>query len=226
MKIEEEQKKFCTVIIPALNEELTIKNCVTTFKKHPSVKKVIVVANACNDKTAIIAKQAGAIVVQTKVAGKGLAIMSGIKKVDTEIVILCDGDLKNPSKKIIDKLLCGYSSNITLVKGKFDRNKHPGPITDILVKPILQSFCHPAKKLQQPLSGMIAVKNSFLKTLKLPKDFGVDLFIVLMAFKQNKKVIEVELPQIKHKKRDWSHYEIMAKEILNVLKFFGLKFEE
>lgn len=220
------EKKMCTVIIPALNEELTIKNCVTIFKNHPLVKEVIVVANACNDNTAIIAKRAGAIVIQTKTAGKGLAIMSGIKKANTEIIILCDGDLKNPSKKIIDKLLYGYYQGATLVKGKFDRNKHPGPITDILIKPILKSFCHPARKLQQPLSGMIAVKTSFIKTLKLPKDFGVDLFIVLMAFKQNKKVVEVELPKIKHKRRDWFHYEIMAKEILNVLKFFGLKFEE
>ncbi|MDD3301800.1 MAG: glycosyltransferase [Patescibacteria group bacterium] len=226
MKIEEKQKKLCTVIIPALNEELTIKNCVTTFKKHPLVKKVIVVANACNDKTAIIARNAGATVVQTKTAGKGFAIMSGIKKSDTEIIILCDGDLKNPSKKIIDKLLCGYSSDIALVKGRFNRDKHHGPITDILIKPILQSFNHPAKKLQQPLSGMIAVEASFIKSLKLPKDFGIDLFIVLMAFKQNKKVVEVEIPNIKHRQRDWSHYEIMAKEVLNVLKFFGLKFEK
>lgn len=159
MKIEEEQKKFCTVIIPALNEELTIKNCVTTFKKHPSVKKVIVVANACNDKTAIIAKQAGAIVVQTKVAGKGLAIMSGIKKVDTEIVILCDGDLKNPSKKIIDKLLCGYSSNITL-------DKHPDhQATNKIARAFLRKEPQ-TKDMQYCFWGKDKRKNKIIKLNK------------------------------------------------------------
>jgi glycosyltransferase involved in cell wall biosynthesis len=41
----------CSVIIPAHQEESTIKNCCLRFAEHVSVSEVIVVANACNDMT-------------------------------------------------------------------------------------------------------------------------------------------------------------------------------
>lgn len=215
----------CTVLIPALNEEKTIGNCVNIFKKHKLVENVIVIANACDDKTAVIAKLSGAEVIEINKAGKGNAIMVGVKNVKTGIVILCDGDLKNPSEEIIDNLLGGFSRDVVMVKGRFNRSKQPGPVTDMLVKPILELFNHPASSLQQPLSGMVAIKTEFLKQLVLPNDFGVDLFIVLMACQRKKKIVEADLPLIDHRQRDWSHYEKMAREVINVLLFFGLKLE-
>lgn len=219
------KKQKCTVLIPAQNESKTIEKCICKFLNLANVLEVIVVANNCDDDTAKVAMAAGAKVIKTKRSGKGNAISIGIKAVKTKITIICDGDLKNPKEEIIIKLLSACSKNTTIVKGYFDRSKHPGPVTDMLVKPILQSFNHPASKLKQPLSGMIAVKTKFLRKIKLPKDFGIDLFIVLMAYKQKLTVTETSLPTIKHRQREWSHYKKMSKQIMGVFKTFGLKFD-
>lgn len=219
-------KKKCTILIPAHNESLTIEKCIKTFKNEKNVEEVIVVANNCNDKTAKIARLAGASVIETKKIGKGNAISIGVKKIKTEITILFDGDIKNPKQNMIKNMLSKFTNNTTLVKSFFDRSKHPGPVTDILVKPILLTFNHPAKKLKQPLSGILAIKTDFLKKLKIPKDFGVDLFIILSAYDKKKKIKEIKLPKVKHSYREWDHYKKMSIQVLNVLKQFGLNYKK
>jgi glycosyltransferase involved in cell wall biosynthesis len=61
----------CSVIIPAHQEESTIKNCCLRFAEHVSVSEVIVVANACNDMTSQEAQAGKAVVIQTPYKGKG-----------------------------------------------------------------------------------------------------------------------------------------------------------
>ena len=52
-----------TVALTAYNDESSIGLAVADFKKHPRVKRVIVVDNNSKDRTSAIAREAGAIVV-------------------------------------------------------------------------------------------------------------------------------------------------------------------
>jgi len=61
-----------TVIIPALNEELTIAKVIHFCHAHPLVNEIIVVDDKSEDNTATSAKDAGARVITSEVRGKGI----------------------------------------------------------------------------------------------------------------------------------------------------------
>lgn len=215
--------KGCSLLLPAHNEVDTIGNCCRVMKSNPDVAQIIVVANDCSDDTAKIATREGVLVVETQIKGKGHAIKIGLREVTQAITVVCDADLSNPSSLIVTRLIEPFQlDRIGLVKGGFDREDHPGPVTDILVKPVLKQSGHPASQISQPLSGMIAAKTDFLRSISFPDDFGVDLAILLSAYSSGWQVAEVELPRLVHRDRPWTHYKMMAEEVAKVMCFFDL----
>jgi hypothetical protein len=81
------------VVIPALNEAPTIGDVIKTFKQGDNVGNVIVVNDLSTDRTSIIARKAGAIVVKGPGKGKGEALRRGLREVTTPRVIFADADL-------------------------------------------------------------------------------------------------------------------------------------
>lgn len=213
----------CSIVIPAHNEEQTIRECCLQLAADDRVSEVIVVANACTDATIAKAREGKATVIETDHKGKGNAIKVGIALAREEVILLFDGDIQNPSNIYTSRLLAGMTSpDICLVKGTFDRSDQPGPVTDILVKPSLRAANHPASRINQPLSGMVAVRRSFALGIDIPDDFGVEIAMLLEAYKTPMRVVEVFLPKIAHSKRPWEHYVAMAHEIAETLKRYGI----
>jgi glycosyltransferase involved in cell wall biosynthesis len=70
---------IASVVIPAHDEQAVIARCLRalTSGTRPGELDVIVVANACRDDTAEVARAAGVKVVETPVAGKALALDLG-----------------------------------------------------------------------------------------------------------------------------------------------------
>ena len=70
-----------TIIVPTLNEELSIGSVIENFSKQTHVKSIIVIDNNSSDKTVEIAKKAGATVI-TKNENKGYShsLVLGLKE--------------------------------------------------------------------------------------------------------------------------------------------------
>jgi len=87
-------KPFVVVAIPAFNEEIAIGSVVLRSLKYAD--KVIVVNDGSKDRTAEIAKMAGADVIEHTInGGKGAAIKDAFdyaKFVNADILVLIDGD--------------------------------------------------------------------------------------------------------------------------------------
>jgi glycosyltransferase involved in cell wall biosynthesis len=70
---------------------------VQDFRAHPLVKRVIVISNNSHDRTMELAEQAGAIVFNEPRQGYGAcvhrALHEALKFEDTELTVLCEGDL-------------------------------------------------------------------------------------------------------------------------------------
>ncbi len=109
-----EGKSVCT-IIPAYNEEATIREVVEDFLRHPLVDQVLVVDNNCRDRTAEIAGDAGARVVREEVPGYGRALLTGMRASESEILVLTEADGSFKARDI-DKLLV-YLKDAALVVG-------------------------------------------------------------------------------------------------------------
>ncbi len=86
-----------TVVLTAYNDELSIRESVEDFRTHPLVKRVIVVDNNSRDRTSEVATAAGAIVVLEKQPGYGQcvfrALQEGLAQSDTDLTLLCEGDM-------------------------------------------------------------------------------------------------------------------------------------
>jgi glycosyltransferase involved in cell wall biosynthesis len=108
-----------TVVLTAYNDELSIKDAVIDFLEHPLVKRVIVVSNNSKDRTIQYAEEAGAIVFNEEKQGYGAcvyrALSEGVKFDDTEITLLCEGDMTFKAYDI-DKFMA-YLPHADIVSG-------------------------------------------------------------------------------------------------------------
>jgi glycosyltransferase involved in cell wall biosynthesis len=85
--------------IPCFNTARTIADVVTKTLKH--VDEVIVVDDGSNDKTAEIARAAGAMVIShDKNLGKGAAMKTAAKSAECDILVFIDGDAQHNPEEI------------------------------------------------------------------------------------------------------------------------------
>ena len=99
-----------SVIIPAFNEEASIGKVIADIPKA-GVREIIVVDNGCLDRTAEVARAAGAQVIREERKGYGSACLAGIAALNApEIVVFLDGDYSDfPSEMplLIQPILAG-----------------------------------------------------------------------------------------------------------------------
>lgn len=83
-------------IIPAYNEEKTIAKVIRTLRRVDSIDEVIVISDGSTDRTAIVAKAAGAtkVIALKKNKGKGEAMHCGAVTTNADILFFCDADLR------------------------------------------------------------------------------------------------------------------------------------
>jgi glycosyltransferase involved in cell wall biosynthesis len=80
------------VVIPCYQEELTIGKVVRDFRRELPAADIIVYDNNCTDRTAAVAREAGATVRREKRQGKGYVVASMFEQVDADIIVMVDGD--------------------------------------------------------------------------------------------------------------------------------------
>lgn len=80
------------VLIPCHQEEKTIGKVVSDFKRAAPEADVYVYDNNCTDRSAEMARQAGAIVRREKRQGKGFVMAAMFDQVDADILVMVDGD--------------------------------------------------------------------------------------------------------------------------------------
>lgn len=92
------QSPSLTILIPCLNEELGIGAVVAEHRTEFPGARILVVDNGSTDRTAEIARAAGAVVVSEPRRGKARAIQTALSEIDSDLVIMTDGDGSYPAK--------------------------------------------------------------------------------------------------------------------------------
>jgi glycosyltransferase involved in cell wall biosynthesis len=80
------------VLIPCFNEEITVADVVKSFKKVLPQAIVYVYDNCSEDNTADIARDAGAVVIESRNRGKGNVVREMFANIDADTYIIVDGD--------------------------------------------------------------------------------------------------------------------------------------
>ena len=92
MKSPVTPEKSLAVLIPCYQEELTIGKVVQDFRRELPEATIYVYDNNCTDRTAEVARAAGAVVRREKRQGKGWVVASMFQQIDADILIMVDGD--------------------------------------------------------------------------------------------------------------------------------------
>lgn len=184
------------VIIPTLNEEKTIGSIIEHAFMYAD--KVLVIDGWSDDGTIEIAKKMGARIMFQNGRGKGAALKEAIERVNSEIIVILDGDgSMNPEE--IPMFLKGIYSGVDIVKGSrfLDEGnsedisllrRFGNTLFTILVNTIWKSnftdLCY----------GFMAFRKDSIKKLNpilLSKGFAIETEIIIKAKKLGLKIIEV-----------------------------------
>ena len=205
-----------SLIIPAYNEEKTIGKVLNVAKKVKLLDEIIVVDDGSADCTKSIAKKYNVIVVSHKTnLGKGTAISTGIKRAKGDILVFIDADLTNISPRKITALAHPILSNeADFTKATFRRKR--GRVTELAVKPLLKVIL-PMVDFSQPLSGQFAAKREFLEKIRINPKWGVDIQLLLEAFKSKLKIKEVDIGKLVHKKQPVENLIAMSEQIIQTI---------
>lgn len=201
-----------SAIIPALNEQNTIEKVVKFCFSEPLVSEVIVVDDKSTDNTVTNAKKAGAKTIISQTKGKGISMRDGVSVATNNILVFLDADIHPYPEKTIKNLVQPIIDNeYEFIKGAFARNA--GRVTELVAKPLLKIFFPELSAFQQPLSGMIAGKKSFLSKIDFFTDYGVDVGILIDMFLMQARVKEVNIGYIENKSKPWQELGKMSGEV-------------
>jgi polyisoprenyl-phosphate glycosyltransferase len=176
-----------TAIIPAYNEEMTIANVINCLRDVERIQKIRVVSDGSTDRTAEIARECGADVIELEEnVGKGGAIKAGVNECGAEIILFLDADLIGLTKKhVMDLIEPVVDNNADMTIGIF---KNGRMVTDL------------AQKVTPYLSGQRAIKKTIID--KMPNiditRYGVEVALTKYVEKFSIKVQEVDLPDMTH----------------------------
>ncbi|AYO30506.1 glycosyltransferase family 2 protein [Biomaibacter acetigenes] len=174
-------------IIPAYNEGKTIGNVLKVLMAMKDLDEVIVVNDGSGDNTATVARNYNARVVDLpKNSGKSIAVLTGVKNTQAEIILMLDADLVGLKELHVRELLQPvYSGEAAMTIGIF---KNGRGATDL------------AQRIAPFLSGQRALKRDVFDKLEKysVKDYGLEIALTLMAERENIRVREVELRNLTH----------------------------
>ncbi|MHA4810600.1 HAD-IB family phosphatase [Flavitalea flava] len=205
-----------TVIIPALNDEKTIRNVIQQAKRNELVTEIIVVDDLSTDNTISEARKEGTRIITSTHIGKGESMREGMLMAKNELLVFLDADIPNYTADIIEKLtepLIGDEADF--VKSYFERQT--GRVTEILAKPLLEFFFPQLLQYKQPLSGMIAGKKSFFKKVEFDNDYGVDIGLLIDMHQVKARIREVCIGELETDRQPLPILGRIAKQVANAI---------
>ena len=184
------------VLIPCYNEE-KIKKVVRDWKKELPEATIYVYNNNSTDRTAEIAKEAGAVVRDEYQQGKGNVIRRMFREIDAQCYVMIDGDDTYPAefgREMVDKVL---ERKVDMVVGDrlsstyFEENKRPfHNFGNSLVRGTINRLFR--SNIRDIMTGYRAFSYQFVKTFPvLSKGFEIETEMSIHAVDKNMLVENV-----------------------------------
>lgn len=205
-----------TVIIPALNEEKTIRKVVHLANNSQLVTEVIVVDDKSMDSTVEEARKEGATVITSTKLGKGASMKDGVLVAKNELIAFLDADIITYPDNVIELLAAPLLNNeADFVKSYFTRQA--GRVTELVAKPLLSILNPTFPNFQQPLSGMIAGKKSLFAKCEFEEGYGVDIGILMDMHNLGARITEVSIGNIENRMQALEQLGKMSREVARTI---------
>jgi len=186
------------VLVPCFNEEVAIDKVVKDFRAALPEAAIFVFDNNSTDKTAEIARAAGAKVFEEKHRGKGFVVRRMFADVDADIYVLVDGDATYdaPSAcRMIERLIAGRLDMV--VGSRVDQDKVAYRAGHRTGNRVLSGFVAWVfgPSFNDMLSGYRVFSRRFVKSFPvLPGGFEIETELTVHALELGLPVEEIETP--------------------------------
>jgi phosphoserine phosphatase len=201
-----------SIVIPVLNEGATIRQVIKTVKKTSRKTEIIVVDDNSRDNTVEEAMKEGVRVITSSQRGKGISMREGLMAARYEIVMYIDGDILTYPENIVELLTDPIvNDEADFVKSYFERQA--GRVTQLVAKPLLSILFPDLAHFQQPLSGMIAARKSFLQRVQFENDYGVDIGLLIDMHVQGARITEANIGRVENAMQSWEQLSKMSREV-------------
>jgi len=231
-----------SVVVPARNEEATIADVVVRIRADlPGlVDELVVIDSLSSDRTAAIARGAGATVhsvadIRPELGvrkGKGEALWKSLFVTSGDLLVFIDADLTEWGSHFVTGLLGPLltDAGVTLVKGFYDRvadldgmqSTEGGRVTELVARPLISLRWPELAGVVQPLAGEWAVRRSLFAEIAVPVGYGVEFATLLAALDRGglDAIAQVDLGRRAHRHQSVHDLGVMAAEILAVADAF------
>jgi glycosyltransferase involved in cell wall biosynthesis len=186
------------VLVPCYNEEAAVATVVAGFRKALPAADIYVYDNNSRDRTAAVAREAGAVVRSERRQGKGHVVRRMFADVEADIYVLVDGDATYdaPSApRMIDKLLDEHLDMVVGLRvdqsqAAYRRGHRTG--NRMLTGFLAWTF---GRDFQDILSGYRVFSRRFVKSFPVLSDgFEIETELAVYALELSLPVAEVETP--------------------------------
>ncbi|MFI6173874.1 glucosyl-3-phosphoglycerate synthase [Nocardia sp. NPDC051052] len=237
--LEHKGDRTISVVLPALNEQDTVARVVASVRGllGSLVDELIVVDSGSTDHTVAAARAAGATVYTREQAlpavdprpGKGEVLWRSLAVSTGDLIVFVDSDLTTPSPLFVPSLLAPllFDPELHLVKGFYRRplsGARPGDfgggrVTELLARPLLTALVPDLADLIQPLGGEYAATREFLTAIPFAPGYGVEIGIVLDAWKRHgaRAIGQVDLGLRTHRNRPTHELAVMSRQVVATL---------
>jgi phosphoserine phosphatase SerB len=201
-----------SIIIPALNEEKTIRQVINLVSSSPVVDEILVIDDKSHDNTIKQSRLPKVRIYTSPIIGKGNSMRDGMMLAKNEVLVYLDADIVTYPENIAELLSRPIlDDEADFVKSCFDRQA--GRITELVAKPLLSLLFPEMTKFSQPLGGMIGARKSWLKKLDFENDYGVDIGILLDMHAMGARIKEVNIGYIENRMQTWEQLGKMSREV-------------
>ncbi len=208
LNLKKQQRLSISLALPALNEEKTVGNVISTIKKAlvsdvPLLDEIVLIDSDSSDRTREIAESLGIPVhVHQSVLprygarqGKGEALWKSLYCTRGDIIIWIDTDIVNIHPRFVYGLIGPLlvKPDIHFVKGFYKRPLKTGNrtqaggggrVTELTARPLLNLFYPELSGVMQPLSGEYGGRRKILEQLSFFSGYGVEIGLLIDTFEK------------------------------------------
>jgi glycosyltransferase involved in cell wall biosynthesis len=186
------------VLVPCFNEEAAVATVVADFRKALPKAEIFVYDNNSSDRTAVVAREAGAEVRSERRQGKGHVVRRMFADIDADIYVLVDGDATYDAAsapRMIEALVSDHLDmvvglRIDKVQAAYRTGHRAGNwmLTGFLSSVFGQAFT-------DILSGYRVFSRRFVKSFPVLSDgFEIETELAVHALELALPVAEIETP--------------------------------
>lgn len=227
-----------SVCLPARNEEATVGAIVEVVRDHLMenvglVDELIVMDDHSTDRTAAVAKDAGANVVACadvltnlgNQPGKGETLWKSLYASTGDIVVWCDADVANFGPHFISGLLGPLLEDdaISYCKGFYHRpvgadQRGGGRTTELVARPLIALLFPELDDIVQPLAGEYAGRREVLERVPFVQGYGVEMGLLIDVWRLAgyDAIAQVDLGTRVHRNRPLHELSSQATEVMQV----------